>query len=119
LWTGGQLLLHGIWLVIELGQEIMPTNIFTKSDYYKMKTIEVIDLAETLYVVIRIVCNFDQDWYKTLVAGGQTDGSHPVIQKAHRDHCVQKCVNFFKATNLFASIHSPKMDFGRHLEVRY
>ena len=70
-----------------------------------MKTIEVIDLAETLYVVIRIVCNFDQDWYKTLVAGGQTDGSHPVIQKAHRDHCVQKCVNFFKATK-FVCVYS-------------
>jgi len=27
-----------IWLVIELGQDILPTNIFTKFDDYTMKT---------------------------------------------------------------------------------
>ena len=35
-------MLHGIWLVIELGQDILPTNIFTKFDNYTTKTIEVI-----------------------------------------------------------------------------
>jgi len=29
----------GIWLVIELGQDIMPTNIFTKFDKDRMKTL--------------------------------------------------------------------------------
>jgi len=34
--------LYGIWLVIELGRDILPTNIFTKFDDYTMKTIEFI-----------------------------------------------------------------------------
>jgi len=29
----------GIWLVIELGRDIMPTNIFTKFDKDRMKTL--------------------------------------------------------------------------------
>jgi len=29
----------GIWLVIELGQDIMPTNIFTKFDHDRAKTL--------------------------------------------------------------------------------
>jgi len=32
-----------IWLVIELGRDNLPTNIFTKFDDYTMKTIEVIE----------------------------------------------------------------------------
>jgi len=31
--------LHAIWLVIRLGRDILPTNIFTKFDDYTMKTI--------------------------------------------------------------------------------
>jgi len=30
---------RGIWQVIELGRDIMPTNIFTKFDKYLMKTL--------------------------------------------------------------------------------
>jgi len=40
-------MLHGIWLVIELGRGIMPTNIFMFDDY-TMKTIEVIERKSAL-----------------------------------------------------------------------
>jgi len=40
--------LNVIWLVIELGRDILPTNIFTKFDDYTMKTIEVIEWTNAL-----------------------------------------------------------------------
>jgi len=40
--------LNVIWLVIELGGDILPTNIFTKFDDYTMKTIEVIERTNAL-----------------------------------------------------------------------
>ena len=40
--------LHGIWLVIELGGDILPTNIFTKFAEYTMKTNKVIERTNTL-----------------------------------------------------------------------
>ena len=40
--------LHGIWLVIELARDILPTNMFTKFDDYTMKTIEVIEQTNAL-----------------------------------------------------------------------
>ena len=42
-------MLHGIWLVSELGRDILPTNIFTKFDDYTMKTIEVIEWTNALH----------------------------------------------------------------------
>ena len=41
-------MLHGIWLVIENGQHILPTNIFKKFDDYTMKTIQVIERTNVL-----------------------------------------------------------------------
>ena len=41
-------MLHGIWLVIEVGRDILLTNIFTKFDDYTMKTIEVIERTNAL-----------------------------------------------------------------------
>jgi len=40
--------LNGIWLVIELGRDILPTNIFTKFDDYTMITIEIIERTNAL-----------------------------------------------------------------------
>jgi len=40
--------LHGIWLVIKLGRDILPTHIFTKFHDYTMKTIEVIERTNAL-----------------------------------------------------------------------
>jgi len=40
--------LYGIWLVIEFGRDILPTNIFIKFDDYTMKTIEVIERTNAL-----------------------------------------------------------------------
>ena len=40
--------LHGIWLVIDLGGDILPTNIFTKFAEYTMKTNKVIERTNTL-----------------------------------------------------------------------
>ena len=40
--------LHGVWLVIELGRDVLPTNIYTEFDDYTMKTIEVIERKNAL-----------------------------------------------------------------------
>jgi len=40
--------LNGIWLVIQLGRVILPSNIFTKFDDYTMKTIEVLERTNAL-----------------------------------------------------------------------
>jgi len=40
--------LHGIWLFVELGRDILPTNIFTKFDDYTMKAIKVIERTNAL-----------------------------------------------------------------------
>ena len=41
-------MLHGVWLVIELGRDVLPTNIYTEFDDYTMKTIEVIERTNAL-----------------------------------------------------------------------
>jgi len=38
--------LYGIWLVIKLGRDILPSNIFTKFNDYTMKTIKVINALD-------------------------------------------------------------------------
>jgi len=46
---------RGIWQVIELGQDIMPTNIFTKFDKDRMKTLTkrgetlILDNSRTIF----------------------------------------------------------------------
>jgi len=40
--------LHGIWLVIKLGRDILPTNSLTKFDDYTMTTIEAIEQTNAL-----------------------------------------------------------------------
>ena len=44
--------LYGIWLVIKLGQEIMPTNNVTKFDDYPLKNIQVTERPRFILAIL-------------------------------------------------------------------
>ena len=82
-------MLHGIWLVIENGQHILPTNIFKKFDDYTMKTIQVIERTNVLDAARVPICPVFFKWaYKK----GKTKTKTHTFFRPYINKCLNRSV---------------------------